>query len=161
MERASKLGHMKLIDDERGIRLLDQFEQAGSASHAPIGSGTGRIDLHAPSSIRFVITVDGGEAIVPNELRRDKCLAFIKFCAVLIRRADIAQLRQNPVVDPRDLARLFADNVWYQAAALPLAGIHMPDQTVKDTIREAVDAVLEYTRLDEVLDYLVFSPLGC
>jgi hypothetical protein len=156
MERASKLGHMKVIEHEHVSRLLRQFERTDLTDHDPIGYRTGAVDLSAPSPVEFIITVDGGEAVIPNEVRRDKRMAFIKFCAMLIRRDSIAELRKHPIVDPRDIAKMFDEGVWYQAAALPLAGIRIPGETVKDTIRKTVDAVLEYTKLYDVLSYLVF-----
>jgi hypothetical protein len=155
-ERASKLGHMRVIEHEQVSRLLRQFERTDTAGDEPLGERTGTIDLATPSDIRFIISVDGGQAIIPNEVRRDKRMAFIKFCAMVIRRADIAALRRCPIVDPRDLAKLFDEGVWYQAAALPLAGIRIPGETVKETIRKTVDAVLEYTKLYDTLAYLVY-----
>lgn len=155
IERASKLGHIKLVEHEQVRRLIRQFERTDTAEDSPVGYRTGQIDLKAPSSIRLVVTVDGGQAIIPNTIRRDKRVAFINICAMVIERDDIAFLRRNPVVDPRDMSRMFNDKVWYQAAALPLAGISIPGETVKETIRKTVDAVLEYTRLYDVLDYLV------
>jgi len=50
---------------------------------------------------------------------------------------------------------MFDRGVWFQAAALPLAGITVPGESVKETIRKTVDAVLEYTKLYETLNYLV------
>lgn len=156
VERASKLGHMKVIEHEHVSRLLRQFERTDTAGDEPLGERTGHIDLHIPSEIRFIISVDGGQAVIPNEVRRDKRMAFIKFCAMLIRRADIAALRKNPIIDPRDLAKMFDGGVWYQAAALPLAGIRIPGETVRETIRKTVDAVMEYTKLYDTLGYLVY-----
>lgn len=155
LERASKLGHVKLIEHEHVARLVRQFERIDTAGENPIGDRTGTVDLSAPSGIRFIVTIDGGQAVIPNELRRDKRMGFIKVCAMLIRCEDIAKLRANPVNDPRDLARMFDKGVWSQAAALPLAGIHLPGETVRETIRKTVDAVLEYTRLYDTLNYLV------
>jgi len=155
LERASKLGHVKLIEHEHVSRLIRQFERADTAADAPIGGLSGRVDLNAASPIRFVVAIDGGQAVIPNEVRRDKRIAFVKVCAMLIRREDIAFLRQNPVIDPRDLAKMFDGGVWFHAAVLPLAGISIPGETVKETIRKTVDAVLEYTRLYDALNYLV------
>jgi hypothetical protein len=50
---------------------------------------------------------------------------------------------------------MFKDSVWFHAAVLPLAGIHIPGESVKETIRKTVDSVLEYTRLYDVLNFLV------
>lgn len=155
IERASKLGHMKLIEHEQITRLIRQFESVDSAEDSPVGMLSGNLDLTTDSEIEFIITVDGGQAVIPNELRRDKRIGFIKVCAMLIRRTDIQRLRANPVVDPRELATMFDDSVWFQPAAVPLAGIRLPGETVKETIRKIVDAVLEYTKLYDTLNFLV------
>ena len=121
IERASKLGHMKLIEHEQITRLIRQFESVDSTEDNPVGMLSGNLDLTTDSEIEFIITVDGGQAVIPNELRRDKRIGFIKVCAMLIRRTDIQRLRANPVVDPRELAIMFDDSVWFQPAAVPLA----------------------------------------
>jgi hypothetical protein len=120
-----------------------------------IGERTGRLDLETPSALDYILTVDGGQALIPNELRRDKRMAFIKVGAMALRRADLEALRVHPVIDPRDLAAMFEGMTWFASAALPLAGIALPGDTVKGTIRKTVDAVLEYTQLYEILRYLV------
>src|SRR6266566_9374601 len=131
LERASKLGHVKLVEHEQVTRLIRQFERVDTAADKPVGALTGKLDLGAASPIRFVVAIDGGQAVIPNEVRRDKRIAFIKVCAMLIRREDIAYLRKNPVIDPRDLAKMFDRGVWFHAAVLPLAGISIPGETVK------------------------------
>lgn len=156
IERASKLGHMKVIEHEHVRRLLRQFEEVTSDDDSPLGKCDGRIDLNADSPIKYIITVDGGQAVIPNEVRRDKRVAFISVCAMLVRREDIAGLRADPIIDPRDLTKMFEDRVWYQPAALPLAGIRIPGETVKETVRDTIDAVLEYSKLYEDLHFLVY-----
>lgn len=156
IERASKLGHMRLVENEHVARLLRQFEALDAEESSPLGARTGNIDLKAPSPIRFVVTVDGGQAMIPNAIRREKRVAFVSVCAMMIERAEVAFLREHPVIDPRDIARLFEGKVWYQAAALPLSGISIPGESVRETIRKTVDAVLEYTNLYPALMFLVY-----
>lgn len=156
IERASKLGHMKIIEHEQVKRLLRQFEMVSASTDAPLGSRDGQININAVSPIKYIITVDGGQAVIPNEVRRDKRIAFISVCAMLVRREDITNLRADPIIDPRDLTKMFEDRVWYQPAALPLAGIRIPGELVKDTVRHTIDAVLEYSKLYDDLHFLVY-----
>lgn len=156
IERASKLGHMKVIEHEHVRRLLRQFQTVTPDGDAPLGKCDGRVDLDSDSSIKYIITIDGGQAIIPNEVRRDKRVAYISVCAMLVRREDIERLRADPIIDPRDLTRMFEDRVWYQPAALPLAGIRIPGESVKETVRRTIDAVLEYSRLYDDLHFLVY-----
>lgn len=155
IERASKLGHMQLIEHEHVQRLLRQFQALEPRDGTAVGARSGHLDLSTPPSLDYVLTVDGGQALIPNELRRDKRMAFIKIGAMVIRREDVEALRARPVIDPRDLKAMFEGGTWTTSAALPLAGISLPGETVKSTIRKTVDAVLEYTKLYEVLNYLV------
>lgn len=155
MERASKIGHIKMVDDPHIQRLIAEFESSAPTNGDPIGERTGHIDLNEQHEIRHIIAIDGGEAIVPNQIRSEKQAAFISICAMLIRMSDIELMRNNPIIDPRDLYTRFKDSVWYRPTMLPLSGIRIPGQTVKDSIRKAVDSTLHYTGLYETLKFLV------
>lgn len=155
MEHASKIGHIKMVGDPHLQRLITEFESTAPTSGDPLGERTGHIDLNEPSNIHYVIAIDGGEAIVPNQIRAEKQAAFISICAMLIRMNDIEEMRNNPIIDPRDLYNRFKDNVWYRPTMIPLSGIRIPGQSVKDSIRKAVDSTLYYTGLYDTLRFLV------
>lgn len=155
MERASKIGHIKMIQDPHLQRMLAEFESSGPTSGDPIGERSGHIDLTQPSSIQYVIAVDGGEAIIPNQIRSEKRVGLISVAALLLRMSDIEEMKNNPILDPRDLASRLKDSIWSNATMLPMAGIRLPGQSVKESIRKAVDSTLHFTGLYPTLQFLI------
>ncbi len=155
VEYSSKIGHMKLIQNPHIQRMLEEFEKSISTTEELIGFKSGTIDISKHNTVKYIIAVDGGQAVVPNDIRSEKRLAFISICALLLRLEDLEEMRQNPVIDPRELAAKLQEKVWYQGAPLPLSGIKLPNESVKDTIRKTVDNVMYYWGLYETLKFLV------
>ena len=81
VEQASKIGHLKMIGNELVRRVIEDFEDVALSSGGPHVSPTARVDLSGYSAIRRVVTVDGGQAVVPNPARREKTLAFLQVAA--------------------------------------------------------------------------------
>ncbi len=156
VEQASKIGHLKVIGNALVRRVIEDFEDVSPSSEGPRVSTTGRIDLSEGSAIRHVITVDGGQAAVPNPARREKTLAFVQVAACLLRMDDLRYMREHPLMDPRDVKKMIEGAVWYNPAAIPLAGVHHPGLTVQQTIRYIVDRTLAETGLYDTLAFLVY-----
>jgi hypothetical protein len=64
-------------------------------------------------------------------------------------------MRRDPMMDPRDVGRIFRDKTWTNAAVPPLSGVRVAGQTVRATIREMVYHTLLTARLADTLRYLV------
>lgn len=156
VENASKLGHIKLIESPNIRRLISQFEATEPLADRPVGYLTGHVDLSIPAGVDYVIAIDGGQAVVPNSVRREKRLAWIKVSAVVLRMEDLNYMRSHPLMDPRDTAKLLVGrNVWTNEAVLPLAGVSIPGESVRETVRKTIDDVLHYTGLYSTLQFLV------
>lgn len=155
MERASKIGHIKMIQDPHLQRMMAEFESSSPTSGDPIGERSGHIDLTHPSNVQYVIAVDGGEAIIPNQIRREKRAGLISVAALLLQMNDLEEMKNYPILDPRDLARRLKDSIWFNTTFLPMAGIRIPGQSVKESIRRAVDSTFHFTGLYPTLQFLV------
>lgn len=155
-ERASKLGHLKIIEDPEVQRLLELFERVDD-SDEPVNlpSLSGHVDFAPHPEVENVVAIDGSDKPIPNSIRAHKKLAFVSATEMLIRRREVEALRANPIVDPRDLARSLEGCVAHVPWALPLAGISMPGETVVASIRKSVDHALRYHRLYDTLQFLV------
>ena len=156
VEQASKIGHLKMIDSPLIRRVIEDFEDVTPSSSGPPESKTGSVDLSVESEIRWVIAVDGGQAVVPNPARREKTLAFVQVAACLLRMDHLKYKREHPLMDPRDVKRMMGGADWYHAAVIPLAGVHHPGLTLQQTIRYIVDRSLSETGLYETLEFLVY-----
>jgi len=154
-EAASKVAHMKVLQNPTINALITQFEATDPATDATVGDRTASIDLSLAHGISHVVTVDGGEVVVPNPIRREKAVGFVNVCTTMFSIATLDRLRDEPWMDPRDYAKILADAQTLQPAILPLAGVALPNQTVRQSIRTLIDQTLEMSGLYPALNFLV------
>lgn len=159
VESASKIGQLRIINDPVLQGVLSSFEASGASSAVPLVTVTGHVDLSNADSIRRIVVIDGGEALIPNPIRRERALGFLTAAALLMRMDDYEWLADNPMVDPRDLNKQLEGKLWYKAAAIPLSGVSMPGMTVRDTMRAVVNSTLSSanTGLIETVRFLVYK----
>jgi hypothetical protein len=155
IERASKIGHVKIIQEPRVQRLMEAFESVDGASQEILGELSGTLDLSDSTEIENVVAIDGSHAAIPNSIKNHKRIAFITAGALVITRRDVAFMKANPIIDPRDLAKQLGDSSKSVAAVLPLSGVAIPGETVVDTIRKSIDDTLRYSGLYDTLKFLV------
>jgi hypothetical protein len=104
VESASKIGQLRIINDPVLQGVIKSFEATGpTPGGMQLISPTGRIDFACDSNIRRVVVIDGGEALIPNPIRRERALGFVTVAALLMRMEDYENLASNPMVDPRDI----------------------------------------------------------
>lgn len=156
VEQASKIGHLKLINNDLVRRIVEDFEDPAPSAGGPEVTKSGTVDLQEESAIERIITVDGGQAVVPNPVRRQKTLAFLQVAACMLSMSDLRYMREHPLMDPRKLRHMIDDAIWYNPAAIPLSGVHHAGLTVQQSIRRIVDRTLKETGLYETLKFLVY-----
>lgn len=154
IEQASKIGHLKLTNNAVITQIISQFEEP-IINYEDYPNATGKADLSIGNLLERVITIDGGQATVPNEYRPEKQLSFIQVAACMLKLSDLEYLRTHPMVDPRDLGKYISEP-WYHPMVLPHAGVRLPWKTVKETMRSLIDAGLQQTGLYETLKFLVY-----
>lgn len=155
IERASKLGHVKIIQDPAVQRLLDAFERTDERDTEELPTPSGRLDLADTGDVENVVAIDGSHAAIPNSLKQHKKLAFVTATALTISLGEVARMKADPIVDPRDLARSLQGRAAHLSWVLPLSGVTVPGQTVVATIRESVDHALRHWELYDTLQFLV------
>lgn len=154
-EAASKVAHMRLLQNPTITSLITQFDATDPATDPVTGERTGTIRMDAGHGITHVVTVDGGEVIVPNPIRREKAVGFINVCTTMFSMATLDRLRDEPWLDPREYAEILADSQTLQPAVLPLAGVALPNQSVRTSIRTLIDQTLDLSALYPTLNFLV------
>lgn len=155
LEQASKIGHLKIINHPLITQIIQQFEETDLPSIYQKQGITGNIDFSKKTTLERIITIDGGQATIPNEYRPEKQLSFIQVAACMLKISDLEYLRTHPMVDPRDLKK-FVPEPWYNPMVLPHSGIRLPWRSIKETMRALIDACLSQTGLYETLKYLVY-----
>jgi hypothetical protein len=154
-EAASKIAHMKLLQNPTISALITQFDAVDPGADPSAGECTGTVNMSEPHGITHVVSVDGGEVVVPNPVRREKAVGFVNVCTTMFSMATLDRLRNEPWMDPREYARILLDSQTLQPAILPLAGVALPNQTVRQSIRTLIDQTLEMSGLYPVLNFLV------
>lgn len=156
-EAASKIAHMEVIRDPALGEILQSLKSDAPASRPPGLLRTGTIDLSKPSGINTIVTLDGGLTIVPNPTRREKRVAVIQVCTMLLSLRDLEKIANDPFMDPRDLKK-YIERVDRDPLAVPLSGVRRPGRTLKETNREILNAILSpaWTGLYDVLEFLLW-----
>lgn len=154
-EAASKVAHMKVLQNPTITALITQFDATDAAADPVRGARTGSVDLSQPHGITHVVTVDGGEVVVPNPIRREKAVGFVNVCTTMFPTAVLDRLKTDPWIDPREYAAILSNAQTLQPAILPLAGVALPNMTVRQSIRTIIDQTLELSGLYSVLSFLV------
>jgi hypothetical protein len=154
-EFASKIGHIRLIQDPYIQRVVEAFEDVRPEPQGEPPPGLGQINMDGPR-LTQIITVDGGSAAVPNVIRPERQVGFIQVVAQLLKLETLEQLRVDPMMDPRDVNRLLGQYVHRTHAVLPLSGLHLAGQTVRQSLRELIRRFLGAYDLDKSLRDLVY-----
>jgi len=155
-ELANKVGHVKLIQDPMIQGMIEAFEDWRPPIEGVLPPTSGIIDLEGDCPIGQVITVDGGHQAVPNIARPERQVGFIQIAAQLIKLETIHYLHLNRMADPRDVRASLGRFTHHTFAALPLAGVHMPGLSVKQSLREAIHRFINHYELYDALSYLVY-----
>jgi hypothetical protein len=158
IEPASKIGQLRIINDPVLQGLIKSFEASGPSACASLISVSGHVDLASESAIRRIVVIDGGEALIPNPIRRERALGFVSAAALLLRMEDYEKLAGDPMADPRDVSRQLENKLWYKPTALPLSGVGMPGMNVREALRAVVNSTLSHanTGLIDTLKFLVY-----
>ena len=155
-ELANKVGHIKLIQDPMVQRLIESFEDHRPLPDAALPPISGNTDLKCDRTIAQVITVDGGHQTVPNIVRPERQVGFVQVALQMIKLETIEYLSTHPMADPRDVQKLIGNYTHHILAALPVVGMSLPGQTLKDSVREAVHRFIAHYGLYPALAYLVY-----
>lgn len=154
-EFANKVGHIKLIEDPFIQSLMESFE-SNMPSRAKLPAITGHIDLEEPCELTQVITVDGGQQAVPNVARPSRQLGFVQVAAQMVRLETLEYLESHPLADPRFVRKMLSQFTDHTLAAVPLAGVHMPNMSVRQSIRETIHRFFSRYQLYDALRFLVY-----
>src|SRR3989442_1656467 len=131
MEQASKLGHMKIIAEPHVQRLIEAWERTTDESVGEdFGELSGHLDLEIPTQIENVVAIDGSFVTAPNVVHSHKQLAFLSVGAIVLQLSQLAKLRAQSILDPRELGQALREQSHLHSAVLPLSGVVLPGETL-------------------------------
>lgn len=156
VEFANKVGHIKLVQDPMIQRLIECFEDTRPPDGASLPILDGRVNLSENCPIVQIVTVDVGQQAVPNIARPERQIGFVQVAAQMVRIETLDYLKEHPLADPRDVRQSLSKFTDHTLAALPLAGVHMPKMSLRETIREAIHRFLSNYELYDALRFLAY-----
>ncbi len=134
-ERASKLGHLDVINSELVNELIEQFETAEPADIETDAQWESIEERDDP--LRLIFAVDGSKQTVRSDVPPYKEVSFIKTALLRLDQHALNKLDQN---DPHPMALrdIMADSAMYHATVLPLKGIKIKNQSNYDAVRRII-----------------------
>ncbi|MDD2467311.1 MAG: hypothetical protein PHI97_25275 [Desulfobulbus sp.] len=134
-ERASKLGHLDIIQSDLVNELIDQFENY-EPEEVETDAVWEIIDL-TEEPLRLVFAVDGSKQTVRSDFPPYKELSFIKTALLRLDQHALSKLDPDSP-HPLALRDIMADAAMYHATVLPLKGVRVKGKTNYDTVRQII-----------------------
>lgn len=134
-ERASKLGHLDVVNSELVNELIAQFENQEPAHIESPANWSAIPDGEIP--LRLIFAVDGSKQTIRSDFPPYKELSFIKTALLRLDQHAISKL--DPVAPhPMALRDIMSDSAMYHATVLPLKGVTIKGQNNYDAVRRII-----------------------
>lgn len=151
-ERASRLGHLDVLNSELVKKLIKQFERSGSEESTVETPWEPMPENGAPLSIIFGI--DGSWQIVDSDLPPYRQLAFIKTALIRLDQKALSKIDKDSP-HPFQLRDLMSNSAIYHATVLPMRNVSVPGMNVYDTVRKVIfDSVNDASLNAEIMETL-------
>lgn len=151
-EKASRLGHLDVLQSDLVNHLIDQFYKKEIPEHtverewAPILAGG------KPLSIVFGI--DGSVQEIESGSSPRKKLAYVKTALLRLDQAELSRIDRN-YPNPFRLKDMLSGSALYHATVFPLKHVSLPGMSVYHTVRRIVyDSVKDQSLGGEVMETL-------
>ena len=134
-ERASKLGHLDVVNSDLVNELVVQFEDQ---TPVQVETNANWIEIAGDTEpLRLIFAVDGSKQTIRSDFPPYKELSFIKTALLRLDQHAIAKL--DPVAPhPMALRDIMSDSAMYHATVLPLKGVSIQGQNNYDAVRRII-----------------------
>ena len=134
-ERASKLGHLEVLNSDLVNKLCESFEAPLTVASVPSVKWTPVEQAGEP--LPLVFGVDGSLQIVESETPPHKALAFVKTALLRLDQYALAKVnRDSP--HPFALRDILADSALYHATVFPLRHVVVPGLNTYNAVRRVI-----------------------
>jgi hypothetical protein len=134
-ERASKLGHLDVINSDLVCELISHFESPVPDEIESEAIWEKINDDETP--LRLIFAVDGSKQTIRSDFPPYKELSFIK--TALLRLDQQAMRKLDPdAPHPMALRDIMSDSAIYHATVLPLKGVRLADKNTYDAVRQII-----------------------
>lgn len=156
-ERASKLGHLEVIQSELVQKLCKSFNAPKVIEH------TGSISKWEPlptdgQELKILFSTDGSIQVIENPNPPYKAIAFVKTALLRVDQYAISKIdKDNP--HPFALRDLMKESALYHSTAFPLRNVYIEGKTNYNAIREIMFESVKDKGLNNSLDGAMMDTL--
>lgn len=158
-ERASKLGHLPVVQSEWVRSLVSEFEEISSEAEVIGGIDWEAFQLGGVEALRNVWSVDGSYVTVASTGRPPREVSFIKAALFSVDRTRLGLVdRQHP--HPLHLRDILRDSAVFHATVLPLRNIRTRRGSNREAVRHIIHESLQIDQggeFYETLKWLAFQ----
>ena len=162
-ERASKLGHLYLLNSEWVRDLVSGFERAPAAAGDPCGTPWQSFDSSISKPLSRVWAVDGSFVEVKSSDVPPREVAFVKTALVLLDREQMAEIDPH-FPHPLDLRDAMASSGLFHATVFPLRHIRSSKgKSNYDAVRHIINDSIRLSESGafyETLKWLAYRKWG-
>jgi hypothetical protein len=136
-ERASKLGHLEVVNSPFVKGLIDQFEYPPSDDSLPSNAPWVDVDPIGNEPLSVVIAVDGSLQVVRSDGYPTRSLAFVKTALVRLDRRRLDKIDRD-MPHPAEMKALMAESALQASTVLPLRNVRVPAISNYDLVRNII-----------------------
>lgn len=146
-EKASKLGHLDILNSELVNKLIKQFEYPPTNEKASAYGSWQNFNPTNVSPLRLILSVDGSLQVIQSERPPIREIAFVKTALVRMDPRAIDKLDPD-YPHPLHLKSLMKSAALRHSTVFPLKNVSIPDLSNYDAIRGIVADSLRDSHLD-------------
>jgi hypothetical protein len=134
-ERASRLGHLDVLNSELVKKLCKAFETGPASVPPPTATWQSLPTNGIPLSLVF--GVDGSVQVIKDEIPPHKALGFVKTALLRIDGGALAAIDKDSP-HPLQLRDILADAALYHATVFPLRHVKVPGMSTYHAVRQII-----------------------
>jgi hypothetical protein len=156
-ERASKLGHLEVIQSELVQKLCKSFNDPAIIAHK--GGVTKWEQLPTDGEeLKIIFSTDGSIQVIENPNPPNKAIAFVKTALLRVDQYAISKIDKD-TPNPFALRDLMKESALYHSTAFPLRNVYIEGKTNYNAIREIIYESVRDNGLNDSLEGAMMETL--
>jgi hypothetical protein len=156
-ERASKLGHLEVIQSELVQKLCKSFNDPEFIEHTGSVSKWEKLPTTG-NELKIIFSTDGSIQIIENPNPPFKAIAFVKSALLRVDQYAISKIDKD-TPNPFALRDLMKESALYHSTAFPLRNVYIEGKTNFDAIREIMFESVKDKGLNDSLEGAMMETL--
>ena len=156
-ERASKIGHLEVIQSDLVQKLCKSFNDPEIIEHTESLSKWEKLPSDG-NELNIIFSTDGSIQVIENPNPPFKAIAFVKTALFRVDQYAISKInKDNP--NPFDLRDLMKESALYHSTAFPLRNVYIEGKSNYDAIREIMYESVKDKGLNDSLEGAMMETL--